>query len=266
MSVIGEKRSRSISHAGKSDSKQPQLKSQDKNNSGKSIESFFRGSPVRHKSASFSLKDQYKGEYNNQNEGTIIIDLSDGPEDLVDDDVDAIAVAGTNITLRNNIIPIRQDFLCPVCNITFKTFANQVQEETHVNLCLDSAKIPNDKSNKNKEENSANIGSKPVEEAIKPESLKLKQEHNTNDTKPGLKNLGTGLWNKFMNKIAGREEEEKIEFGGKPQNEELLNENYNNERGIVRTCPWYKKMPGTRLAVDAFRFGKVPQVNAYLLT
>jgi len=36
--------------------------------------------------------------------------------------------------------------------------------------------------------------------------------------------------------------------------------------GEVRRCPWYKVMPDTTLAVDAFNYGAVPRVTHYLLS
>jgi DNA cross-link repair 1A protein len=44
------------------------------------------------------------------------------------------------------------------------------------------------------------------------------------------------------------------------------NEAEKGSRNKQRECPFYKIMEGMEIAVDAFRYGKVPGVKAYFLT
>lgn len=93
----------------------------------------------------------------------------------------------------------------------------------------------------------------------------------------------TSKWGKFKQKGKGKgsvkakaevkeevlvEKEEEIEEVGDDEEMKVIKSTKGTEGGDTarRAAPFYKVMQGMPIAVDAFRYGRIPGVTAYLLT
>lgn len=144
---------------------------------------------------------------------------------------------------------------CPICGTTFEN-AIITQYESHVNSCLDTAEAsPNDDT-----EQQIDPNPKPNQKATSTSWSKIFTaatfkirgiwSHHKNDTAPGLNESETSWF-------------------GEPKYSSSTSTSTTTTTTTAprrRRVPYYKRLAGTKMVVDAFTFGEIPHCEGYLLS
>jgi hypothetical protein len=94
--------------------------------------------------------------------------------------------------------------------------------------------------------------------------LEIKKE-TQNTEKLDLQEKPVSLWNRLLNTYSSIAPSYKKETKLMDAMNTEYAEEWNESARDYRACPFYKYLPGTKWTVDAFKFGKVENVDAYLL-
>ncbi|KAH8554165.1 DNA repair metallo-beta-lactamase-domain-containing protein [Umbelopsis sp. PMI_123] len=150
-----------------------------------------------------------------------------------------------NISLLTNIETDIQ-VSCPICGKSLEQLTND-QSQEHVNSCLD---------------NSNTVIHTPTPEPVSTEeSIKESQASSWSRFFGNIHAKISGVWSSQTDQAPGMRGNTSAKqwFG------EEKKSNAPPTRG-PRTCPFYKKLPGTTLTVDAFSYGKVSDCTGYFLS
>ncbi|KAL7323308.1 DNA cross-link repair protein PSO2/SNM1 [Mucor circinelloides] len=127
---------------------------------------------------------------------------------------------------------------CPICGTTFEHVII-TKYESHVNSCLDTLSNDDDEQQVQPDQQAAGTSWSKIFTAA---TFKIRGiwSHQKNDTAPGLNESETSWF-------------------GEPK--------YSNATTSKRrSVPYYKRLAGTRMVVDAFTFGEIPDCEGYLLS
>ncbi|GAN07834.1 DRMBL-domain-containing protein [Mucor ambiguus] len=136
---------------------------------------------------------------------------------------------------------------CPICGSTFENVII-TQYESHVNSCLNTA----DASSNNDPEQQVELKPMPNQEA----SISWSKIFTATTFKV------RGIWSHHKNDNAPGLNESETSWFGEPK--------YAATTATTtpprRLVPYYKRLAGTKMVVDAFMFGKIPDCEGYLLS
>ena len=157
-----------------------------------------------------------------------------------------------NIPKKTNIEDEKiESSICPVCNVTFKEIL-VLTYESHVNACLDNI----DESSNDEQPQ------------LQPQLQSKSQPHNKESTSKSWSKIFSaasykirGIWSHQKNDIAPGLNESETSWFGEPK--------YSSSSTTTpkrQSVPYYKRLAGTRMVVDAFTFGEIPDCEGYLLS
>jgi L-ascorbate metabolism protein UlaG (beta-lactamase superfamily) len=158
---------------------------------------------------------------------------------------------------------------CPICN-EFKAMSI-MQLEQHVNTCLDSIEwddnpAPSQTTSASDQEKQTDIKKVEINKCGTPQDLPLIEETNTKTvlTKSWAKLFHNstfkvcGIWSSKKQDIAPGMNESEQSWFGEPRSASTEKKR--------RPLPYYKRLAGTRVVVDAFSFGEIQDCEGYLLS
>ncbi|KAG2174297.1 hypothetical protein INT43_004320 [Umbelopsis isabellina] len=145
---------------------------------------------------------------------------------------------------------------CPICNKPLDKLSHD-QTEEHVNTCLDEPTPTDIKSI------ATPSPSPPESEASSlTEEQKKAQASSWTQFFGNLHSKISGVWSAQTDQAPG--------MRGNSSTQQWFGEdrkpNVPPVRGAPRKCPFYKRLPGTTLTVDAFSYGKVEDCTGYFLS
>lgn len=167
----------------------------------------------------------------------------------------------------------RPSNICPICN-EFQAISI-VQLEIHVNACLDSVVISDNSKhssetlsvlNQDITEKLQNNSKEDIDKCETLQAITAVQEVNTQKcaAKSWAKLFSEatfkirGIWSSKKHDIAPGMAESEQSWFGEPRSTLAIKKR--------RMLPYYKRLAGTRMVVDAFSFGEIPDCEGYLLS
>ena len=223
----------------------------------------------------FNCESEVRGEFNGLMEEDIIEDSSYQYEDNLDREIGHTSSA-----------PVLS--VCPVCSMLFNeeddvrtafpfnhsqevlTVTDITQPQLHVNRCLDTlCDRPGVELHPRSTQHSSRVGPSTDADALDGESsdsARSQAEPSSRSSRVGVFNIFSVLMSAHKENAAWKEAERDEARAGTKLNAERLAQQRQNAGGKGRRlAPFYKVMQGMPIAVDAFRYGKIPGVRAYFL-
>jgi len=132
------------------------------------------------------------------------------------------------------------------------------EEEVEISCSKNHAELEEDWSAKR-------VKVDPQDDRIQPKTMKLCEPVKETSPTSFKEEKPPSLWNRLLNSYSSLVPSYKKENKLMDAMNIEYAEEWNESARDYRACPFYKYLPGTKWTVDAFKFGKVENVDAYLL-